>query len=303
MSTRLLKKSGIIFAGGLAAALALFSNQTAARAAQAEDVAVVLSSDLDPYRRTVAGFEKELGGPFSKTILSKQGGNAGKNARAVVILGAPAALRHYPADAALVYTLCPGFKPAASSLGRQTTVSMVPAAGAAVKAIKNIQPGLKRIAIFWSSEPYGVYLKALAEAGREAGLEVLSKRLSGIKDLPDGLRQVHASAGAVWLLPDPPLVNAEIFSVIKEFTLTNKMAFYAPAEGLVEKGAPVALSCEYAEIGALAAEQVKKALAGQALPEVVYPSKVRIAFNLEAAAACDLLVTPELRQQADKVAP
>src|SRR5581483_9484847 len=134
-------------------------------------------------------------------------------------------------------------------------------------------------------------------------LQILSIRVRSSKELPDRLRALQKRVDALWVLPDPAVVNEENLSLVKNFSWSNNIPFYAPTAALVDKGAAGSVSPDFREIGRTAAWAALQALSGEVSSEVFYPQKVQITLHPSAAANAGLNFSPELLRQADQVLP
>ncbi|MDD2805843.1 MAG: hypothetical protein PHV33_09830 [Elusimicrobiales bacterium] len=246
------------------------------------EVAAVLSRSSGHYMEAFRAFSKAYNGTIDVYDLSK--GEAPSEAAVVVAFGGRAATYdRYPRTAALVYCMAPGVD---RQGGRR--VDMVPEASAALKAMLALQPGLKRLALLWSSQVYAGYAGLAKEAGRGAGVElVLSPVESGDK-LPAVLRRLTGAADAIWLLPDPALVTEENFTMLRDFSRGGRLPLYVPTEGLARSGGTAAIYAGFGDMGRAAAEAVSGAAAGP----VVYPDKASVYVNREEAARLGLKDVP-----------
>ncbi len=250
-------------AGCLTAALAPLCAWPAAAA----DLAAVLSSGSGPYAEAYAAFEKALGLEHKRYELSRKGGNPPDEAGLTVAFGAKAAALNYPPGTHLVYALTP-----VHLRGRGWhEISMLPEPARALAAYKGLQPGLRRLAVFWTAYPGEGYLSELKRAGEAAGVQVIASRLKSAEGFPERLRSLLGRMDAFWLMPDPPLITQSSIMVLSKFSCDNAIPFYAPTQALVASGATAAYAPGFAESGAAAARAVKLILSGARPPQTVYP--------------------------------
>lgn len=270
----------------------------------AQEVEAILSSELGPYREAFDGFLDGFGGRVSPLILSKETIKISPGARVVVTFGAKAALSKYPDQATLVYCMAPGIRFGSEDRpGSSVEVQMLPQARLVLEKMREIQPNLKRLAVFWSSKSMEGYVEGLRRAAAAGPMEILSEKLNGPNDLPEELRNVYGKVDAIWLLPDPPLVNAESLSVLKEFSWSNHIPFYAPTGGFVEQGATVSISSSFREIGRAAGAAARRALSGRPDSETIYPEKVEITVSMKAAGNSGLQISPQVLKKVDRILP
>ncbi len=270
--------------------------------ARAEEVVAVLSARSGPYLEAYQAFEESFG--RVDALTASQGETAlDEGVRVVVTFGGRAAQQRYPADVAVIRCLAPGVGTSAPAEGTILRVPMQPPAESLLSGIKALQPRAKRLAAFWASEGFADYARELRRAAAQAGLELEIDRLSGPNALPDRLRGLKGKVDALWLAPDPALVNPESFGVLREFAWANHVPFYAPTAGLAEEGAAASISASFRSIGRAAAKAARSALRGDAAGASLYPELDEIVVNQSSARRSGLEVPAEALRRASKVLP
>lgn len=256
----------------LLAAFALPSAITARAepaAAPPEAVAVVLSSELPAYREAWEGFREELGAGATVQVLADRPPVLPAGVRVVVAFGGKAASAQYPRRAFLLYSLSPGIgkvpHPGAVPL------RMLPRPERLAEELVSIQPGLQSLAVLWVSRGFAAYIRALGPALRARGVILRARRLAGDQELPEALRSLGEEAEALWLPPDPLLINPASFVTLSAFSRGRGLALHSSLPGLVEKGASTSIAPGYREIGRSAARAVRGILAGEAPPAEIFP--------------------------------
>jgi len=276
----------------------------AADSAHADHVVAVLSSDLGSYQEALEGFKESFNRAVPVWSLSAGVPEIEPGTRVVVAFGGTAALVQYPAHVALVYCMAPGTKVGSLKRGAPTVeISMLPRPEVVLANLVQLQTGLRRLAIFWVSPGVEPYIEMMARAAAPYGIELWRDKLGSATDLPERLRRLSRSADALWLPPDPLLVNARAFAVLKDFSWSNDVPFYVPTSGLVEKGAVASVSCGFRDIGRAAARAAQQALDGTVDRTEMYPEKCDITVNLTAAANAGLRTPVETLGRSDKVLP
>ncbi|HEX4048116.1 MAG TPA: ABC transporter substrate binding protein [Elusimicrobiota bacterium] len=268
--------------------------------ARAQEVIAVLSDASRPYQAAFDSFQKEFGRPVAAFRLPGDEPSAGARTHVVVAFGGEAASRPYPEGEDVIACLAPGLSGGVRR-GRFASVDMNPSPDAMLTRLRRIQPGLRRLAVLWSSAGMAAYLKDLERVAATLGMEIVSVRADGPKGVPDALRNQRGKADALWLAPDPALVTPEAFQTIKQFSWDNAVPFYAPTAGLVAAGAAGAVSVGDEEMGRQAAALVRRALSGASLAETIYPAKTELTLNPESAAKAGLVFSPEILGEADRV--
>jgi hypothetical protein len=280
--------------------LLLLAARAVALSPPEREVAAVLSSASGPYQDAFAGFVKEFGGEVASVRLPE----AVPSARVIVAFGAEAASRPYPASATLIACLAPGLGTRVSHRGAFVFVTMKPAPAKLLADLRRLQPGLGRLAVLSSGRDTARYVADLRRAGAALGVEIVAPRVLEPGGVPRALRALSAArADALWLAPDPGLATPENFQTIKQFSWDNSLPFYAPTRGLAAAGAAAAAAVSPGEEGRLAAELAKRALAGEALPDLVYPARTEITVNPRSARKAGLQIPREAAAAGIEVLP
>lgn len=257
--------------------------------------AAVLSSDSAHYRQALEGFG-EVWGASVPVVAAEEPLPAG--AWAFVAIGSRAAARRWPKDSVVVACLAPGIESVEDD--PVTRVSLLPDPDVLVKAIRALVPPLKVLRVFWSSDGSREDVESLEAAGERVGIVVLSERVSPPSRLPERLRALDGKADALWLMPDPALVNVENFSILREYAAAQKLPFLAPTEGLAERGATATIAVSFRDMGRAAALTLRSRLEGRGGPEISRASRVAVTVNAAAARAAGL--GPRF-DSADKILP
>ena len=180
----------------------------------------------------------------------------------------------------MIACLAPGLTRSLSHSGGLAHIVMRPAPEKLLSELRRVQPGLRRLAVLSDGPDAKAYISGLERAGAGLGIRIIAPPARGRDGVPGALRSLLAEkADAVWLAPDPGLVTPENFQTIAQFSWDNDVPFYAPTRGLVVAGAAGAVSVGPEEAGRMAAELARRALAGEALPAVVYPTRTGITVN------------------------
>lgn len=245
--------------------------------AAGDEVIVVMSSDSRPYKEALAGFQKNFNHPVTVKPYSEALSLSGET-RLVVAIGGKAALHSYPANVTLLYAMVPGLVVNRPS-GRAVRIQSLPAPATLLAKFRNVQPNLKWLAVFWSSESTGSYLQDLEKAAAPLHMDIISISVGDPKELPKRLRAMTEHADALWLTPDPLLVTPESFAVLKEYALAKRIPFYAPTGNLASLGAAASVSASYAEVGRTAAQTAEQLLSAGTTTDDVYPEKAEVTLN------------------------
>lgn len=284
-----------------AAACLLFS---ACLAGAADVTVAVVSSEGGAYLEAFSAFKTAYGSEVKYYDASKGAPGIPPGTKNVVAFGARAAGQKYPSWVNVVYCMAPGFVLEAQGReGRTVMISAVPGFGTILSKLKELQPSLTRLWVFWIQPEFGPYLEAGKAKGAELGIEVTAIKSENISKLPGLLRRGLTEMDAFWLPPDPRLISSESLMILRDFSWANSIPFYAPTMGLALKGATASVGISFAEMGAAAAKAVKTIQADGATAPVIFPDKVELTINRSAAEKCRLKISPEVLLRADHLLP
>ncbi len=282
----------------LAAALAVLSPP--AGGAPAGPIVAVLSSDAGPYREALAGLEQEWGGPIPSFIMSEGDPNIPESARVVVAFGAKAAFFAESGHRTLIYALTLGTEVSAPAAVK---ICMEPEPAALLADLKTIDPWLKNLGILWLSPSAGLYADELREASVPYGVTIHDIQIEDIDEIPAHLRGLYGKIDALWISPDPTLLNANILPVFLSFSRANAIPLFVPTAGLLGQGAAASVAPSFREMGRSAGVAARAALQGQPQESRLYPSRIEIVINKKAAADAGLEVPEDALLKATKVLP
>ncbi|MGD9641683.1 MAG: hypothetical protein AB7V08_02975 [Elusimicrobiales bacterium] len=253
----------------------------------AQEAAAVLAKGSGLYFEASLAFQKALGRPVQVYDLAAGKPSLPRGLKVAAAFGSKAAALKYPAGAKLIILLAPGYTPPAGS--RATVVSAYPEPVQALAAYKSLQPSLARLAVFYRGAPDAGYPAELARAAARLGVEIIPVPLDAPEKFPDALRALDR-ADAFWLLPEPALITKTSLKVLSEFSCAHKTPFYSPSAGLTELGAAASFAPGVEDTAAAAAEAVARALAGEALPPVIYAPRSALTVNEAFSRRCGLPV-------------
>lgn len=273
--------------------------------ARGQQVVAVLSSELKPYVEAYEAFREELGHAVPVVSLSAGEPKISDTTRVVVAFGSRAAKQRYAEQSVLIYCMAPGTAPeTVRNRGRAIRISMLPHVDVLIAGLRQVQPDLRRLAVFWQMAGYGGYVDELRGAAGQHGIDIVGRHLQDATMLPASLRAlIDAGANGIWLPPDPLLIDAQTFAVLRDFSQANSMPLYAPTAGFVTEGAVASVAVSYAQVGREAAVLTGRVLSGEALPAEVFPQTSELTLNLQAAAASGITVPEEVVRNARLVSP
>ena len=289
------------------AAVAILAAAALAAPSGAQSIQAVLSADTKPYQEAWEGFREELGDAAAMSVVGAPDAEAAvESARVVVAFGSKAALRDYRGGGRLIIAMAPSVATRRRGRGEALRVEMTPAPQVLLASLRALQPGLKTLGVVWRSKYYGErFLPLLREAGKKIGVEIKAVEVGGggEEDLPDLLRALYGHVDALWLPPDPLVIDESNFFLLRDFSLSNRVPLYAPVPSLAEQGATASVGVSFRAIGREAARVAKQALAGEEAPALSFPEPVETTLNAGSAAKAGLTVDAETLKKLSRVIP
>lgn len=276
----------------------------AAPARSADGTIAVLSSESGAYLEAFSAFQAAYGASVTYYDASKEKPAIPPGTKTVVAFGSKAASQNYPPPVNLVYCLAPSFvvQPKGRE-GRIVKISMIPGFGLTLSKLKELQPSLKRLRVFWMLPGFASDAEALQALGTASDMEITAVKVEDLADLPGLLRGGLNKMDAFWLPPDPFLISPESLRILRDFSWGNSIPFYASTKGIAREGAAAAVGTSFADIGAAAAAAVKALQAGAVPEPVIFPDKPELTLNASAAKKCGVKFPPEILREASYLFP
>jgi ABC-type uncharacterized transport system substrate-binding protein len=108
--------------------------------------------------------------------------------------------------------------------------------------------------MIFDSRTFGSYAQAATQAASAQGITLVTRPVSDGKEVRAALADIAGSIDGLWLVPDPALVNIEIFNFLLVTTLERKLALFGFFADFTRRGALASVAPDYAEIGKQAAK-------------------------------------------------
>jgi ABC-type uncharacterized transport system substrate-binding protein len=159
-----------------------------------------------------------------------------------------------------------------------------------------VNPRGVRIGVIYKEESSGVLVQEALKAASVARFALVSMRVSSPPDVPPALRTMLSGAepvDALWLPPDPLLLDDATRRFVLSETLKAGKPVYAFSQTLVAEGALVSAGPDIAAIGDRLAELVARWSAGERLrgdvlvppPELIINKKIGDKLKIDIPAA------------------
>ena len=174
--------------------------------------------------------------------------------------------------------------------------------------LKLILPNLKRVGVLSSGQKYNSFRESIRSTGTGLGLQVSEMTVSEKSEIEKQLSQNLSGLDAVWLLPDPTIIDSESFLKIVSRVRESKKALVVYSENFVKAGALFSISPDYQATGQQMVLLAKKMLARENVkPETSYLGKFSYpigsysVLNLKTAQSINLRLTEDQLRFIDRV--
>lgn len=289
-----------------------------AEPAAAARVAAIISAELDEYRAALQGFEETVDVDIVATYDMEGDPELGRRILdeitrevrpdLVLAVGVWALETVLQARVSLPVIYIMVLNPP-SLIGpvpvNVTGASMNVSVADTIRLLRQLGPEIRRIGVIFSPDNTG-YLVADAKAiARDAGLELITRKIASPKEAIGALRDLQQSGvDALWILPDANALGQRVV----EYTMLLSYRHKIPVLGLSERQAMLGavLSLSFAssrDIGRQAGELAKLVLAGKPPAEIPYTTArmVKLTVNLKAAKKLGLEVPESIVGRAQVV--
>jgi putative ABC transport system substrate-binding protein len=176
-------------------------------------------------------------------------------------------------------------------------------AGKRVQILREIVPGLHRLAVLFNADFSGAVLDAseAQAAARSLRLQVVPLEIRRADNIAPAFAAIKAQADALYVSQDS-LIAANRTPIIT-FALTARLPTVFATRDFVEAGALMSYGPNYPDLFRRASEYVDKILRGTKPGDipVEQPTRFYLTVNLTTAEALGLTVPPTLRAIADEV--
>jgi putative ABC transport system substrate-binding protein len=171
------------------------------------------------------------------------------------------------------------------------------------KYIKLLVTNLASIGVMHNPEETGILVREAAKVAESMNLLLIAKAISSERDVPDALGDLLNKIDVLWSVADSMVFGSQSAEYILLNTLRTGTPFIGLSPYFVRAGALMALSCDYSDIGAQAAEIANRVLNGENPGDIpiTTPRKVSLWINLRTADQIGLHVPDSVVKLADQV--
>jgi len=154
-----------------------------------------------------------------------------------------------------------------------------------LSALQAIVPATKKIGVMYNPKKSQSLVLEAAEVAKSMGIQLIASRIEQPEDAVRALTVFAGGIDAFWLIPDPTVANAEVFPKLLQFTVQNRVPFFAFSEAFVKARALFSLSADYSGIGRQTCTIAQKIVAGTPPSQIPWqdPEGLKLSVNIKTA--------------------
>jgi putative ABC transport system substrate-binding protein len=301
----------------LLVAAVLLSVGWAAWPAAAGNVAVIMTADVDEYKKALRGLkdtlrhqivgEYNMEGDFDRghKILTDIQSKIKPDLIVTIGIWALEVVADRATDLPVVYAMVLN-PPSVVKTGAKniTGASMNVAVEQPIRLFKQLGPQIRRIGVIYNQTRTGYLVKRADAVAREQGLQLVAREIGSSKEAIGALESLQDGIDALWILPDETILAPAVVQQMLLFSYRKKVPLLGLSESQVQMGALLSLSFASGEdIGRQAGELANAILAGRTAAEVPYTTarQVKLTVNLKAAQKLGMEIPRSILDRANTV--
>jgi ABC-type uncharacterized transport system substrate-binding protein len=170
-------------------------------------------------------------------------------------------------------------------------------------AFRLVNPRGVRVGVLYTEPGSGPLVQDALKAASSVRLGLVAKAVATVKDVPTTLRAMLQGAeavDAVWIPPDPVLMEAESRRFLLSETAKAGKPVYASAGTMVAEGALVSNGPDFVSIGELVGELVNRLAAGEKGRMEMLVPRGELVINRKMASKLGIEVSPDALKAANR---
>ncbi|NOZ85094.1 MAG: hypothetical protein GXP49_02295 [Deltaproteobacteria bacterium] len=282
------------FSATLIAILFFWGNPTSALASK--EIAAVKSKDLEIYNDVLTAFSVET---KMRIIEYDMKGNLrrgqsifqrirSRKPLAILVIGTEAATlaAREINDIPIIFCMVPHPERYNLSNDNITGISLSLPIKTQLATLQTIAPSTRTVGVMYNPRYSRRLIEKAFEYSEQLGMALVPAKIDRSEDVTRGARAFLGKVDALWMVPDPTLMNSLAFRTLVDFTKKHKIPFFSISEKMVKAGALVSLSPSPSSIGRQAGKMAKKIIRQGLSPSLLpieFPQGLEIAINLDTA--------------------
>ncbi len=172
-----------------------------------------------------------------------------------------------------------------------------------LKRLKQVIPGATNIGVIYNPKESMNIIKKAKAVAPSLGFNILTKKVSSLKDVANVLPKLIKDIDTLWVIPDKTVLSRETFKYINLNALRYCTPVMACSPQLVEMGAPFSFFAEPFSVGQQAGVICQKIINGEiSVPvPIEVPVEIFMAINISTMKRCRIELSQELIDSAKLV--
>jgi putative ABC transport system substrate-binding protein len=236
----------------LLAPLLALAGSPSARAAPS-GVIILTDGHVAQYREALDAAREVLKDAAVVDVNESDAATRAAAAAVILAIGQRAAQMAQTDNAQAVIVTCMVFGRAVAASRRITGLKMEVSPDTQLAYFRRVYSGCKRLGIIYQTKVSGDYLAEAQKVASGLGLSLVPRAVTDALQVRSTLSEMVGAIDALWLLPDPQLINADMLNFLLVFTLERKLPLFGFLESFTKVGALAAVAPDYKGIGQRAA--------------------------------------------------
>ena len=290
-------------------------------AVASQNVAVIMSAEVDAYREALQGFKGKLDftaivveynmeGFFDrgKKILTEIQTKVKPDLIFAIGTLALQVVASQVTDVPVVYAMVLNPPNVAGAGAKNITgASINVPVEEPVRLFKQLGPQIRRVGVIFNQANTGYLVREADAVAREQGLQLIAKEIRSSKEAIEALDSLQEEGIDVfWILPDETVLAPEVVQRMLLFSYRRKVPLLGLSKRQAEMGTLFSLSFASSEdIGRQAGELANMIIGGKTVAEIPYTTarRVTLAVNLKAAQKLGMEIPKSILARADTIIP
>ncbi len=171
----------------------------------------------------------------------------------ILTIGQRAAQLAQSSAPSAVLVSCMVFGRAVAGSRRITGLRLEVAPDVQLGFFRRVHSGLRRLGVIYQAKVSGDYLAEAQRAAVALGLTLVPRAVTDAREVRSTLPELVSGIDALWLLPDPQLISADMLNFLLVSTLERKLPLLGFLDSFTKVGALAAVAPDYKAIGQRAA--------------------------------------------------
>jgi putative tryptophan/tyrosine transport system substrate-binding protein len=152
-------------------------------------------------------------------------------------------------DPPVVHVMVPGADQVIGDRRNVSGVSMVVPAEIVLARLRSHHPHIRRIVVLYHPGYSTKFIAGARDAALRQGFELVALPTSAPTEVPRLLNSVTEKVQAVWMIPDPNVLNRETTQIFLDYSLKKRIVLLTFAEKYLKAGATFGVAVDNSEMG------------------------------------------------------